>query len=272
MNNYNNNQVENLSNFHFSFLNLEENNNVFKITLNRPNKKNALHPQMVNEIAFAMHYAHFKMSIWMVLFEAEGTVFCSGADLKAMSGDVEPNDSTIPLPNNEILIGELFNKIYKPTIAVVNKDVYAGGFLILAGCLFVVANNRLNFSLPEVKRGLFPMQVMASLINIMPKRKVLDWCVRGYSITAKEAHSLGLLSHICNEDEIHSVTNKLVEEIKENSPKAISLGLEAYDNLYNTNNEHEYLSEMLNKMQQNDDAKEGLSAFKEKRKPNWTGN
>ena len=130
----------------------------------------------------------------------------------------------------------------------------------------------LNFSLPEVKRGLFPMQVMASLINIMPKRKVLDWCVRGYSITAKEAHSLGLLSHICSKDKIESVTNKLVEEIKENSPKAISLGLEAYDNLYNTNNEHEYLSEMLNKMQQNDDAKEGLSAFKEKRKPNWTGN
>ena len=61
-------------------------------------------------------------------------------------------------------------------------------------------------------------------------------------------------------------------QIKENSPTAISLGLEAYDNLYNTNNEHEYLSEMLNKMQQNDDAKEGLSAFKEKRKPNWTGN
>nr|MBC8398193.1 enoyl-CoA hydratase [Flavobacteriales bacterium] len=69
-----------------------------------------------------------------------------------------------------------------------------------------------------------------------------------------------------------SVTNKLVEEIKENSPMAISLGLEAYDNLYNTNNEHEYLSEMLNKMQLNDDAKEGLNAFKEKRIPKWTGN
>ena len=272
MNNYNKNQVENFSNFHFSFLNLEEKNNVFKIILNRPNKKNALHPQMVNEIAFAMHYAHFKKSIWVVQFEARGTVFCAGADLNAMSGDIEPNDSTIPFPNKEILIGELFNKIYKPTIAVVSKDVYAGGFLILAGCLFVIGNNKLNFSLPEVKRGLFPMQVMASLINIMPKRKVLDWCVRGYSISAAEAHGLGLLTHICSEDKIESVTNKLVEEIKENSPMAISLGLEAYDNLYNTNNEHEYLSEMLNKMQQNYDAKEGLNAFKEKRMPKWTGN
>ena len=53
------------------------------------------------------------------------------------------------------------------------------------------------------------MQVMASLINIMPKRMVLDWCVRGYSITAKEAHRLGLLSHICSEDKIESVTNTL---------------------------------------------------------------
>ena len=246
---------------------------LWRVTLDRPDKANALTEDMLATLVSIAKQAQAHPNLRALVITGAGEkVFCAGADLKAMTGDVEPNYSTIPSPNKDILIGELFNKIYKPTIAVVNKDVYAGGFLILAGCLFVVANNKLNFSLPEVKRGLFPMQVMASLINIMPKRKVLDWCVRGYSITAKEALSLGLLSHICSEDKIESVTNKLVEEIKENSPKAISLGLEAYDNLYNTNNEHEYLSEMLNKMQQNDDAKEGLSAFKEKRKPNWTGN
>ncbi|MDA9357040.1 enoyl-CoA hydratase-related protein [Flavobacteriaceae bacterium] len=269
MNYYKKNQVEYISKFHFAFIKIEEKNNVFKITLNRPDKKNALHPQMINEIAFAMHHAHFKKSIWIVLFEANGTVFCAGADLKAMSGDVEPNDSTVPVSNKEILIGELFNTVHKPTIAVVNKDVYAGGFLILAGCLFVVANDELNFSLPEVKRGLFPMQVMASLIKVMPHRKVLGWCVRGNSISAKEGYDLGLLTHVVNEDQIESVTIKLIEEIKENSPEAISLGLEAYDHIYNTNNNHDYLFKMLTKMQLTEDAIEGLNAFKEKRKPNW---
>jgi enoyl-CoA hydratase/carnithine racemase len=80
------------------------------------------------------------------------------------------------------------------------------------------------------------------------------------------------LSHITNEDQIESVTNKLIDEIKENSPKAISLGLEAYDHICNTNNDHEYLFKMLKKAQESNDGIEGLSAFKEKRKPNWQGN
>lgn len=272
MNYYKKNQVEDLSKYHFAFINVEENNNVFKITLNRPEKKNALHPQMINEIAFAMHHAHFKKSIWIVLFESTGSVFCSGADLKAMIGQIEPNNSTIPQPEKDVLIGELFNTIYKPTIAVVNKDVYAGGFLILAGCLFVVANKELKFSLPEVKRGLFPMQVMASLIKIMPQRKVLDWCVRGYSLSANEANSLGLISHITTEDKIHITTAKLIEELKENSPTAIRLGLEAFNYISNSNNDHDYLYKMLKKAQESNDGREGLMAFKEKRKPNWKGN
>ena len=123
---------------------------------------------MINEIAFAMHYAHFKSTVWVVLFEAKGSVFCAGADLKAMSGDIEPHNSSVPLPKYPVIIGDLFRKIHKPTIACVRKNVYAGGFLILAGCLFVVADNKLNFSLPEVKRGLFPFQVMASLTKVMP--------------------------------------------------------------------------------------------------------
>ena len=100
------------------------------------------------------------------------------------------------IPEKDILIVLPINW-FNSTVAVVNKDVYAGGFLILAGCLFVVANKELKFSLPEVKRGLFPMQVMASLIKIMPQRKVLDWCVRGYSISANEANK----EHT-NEDQI----------------------------------------------------------------------
>ena len=75
--------------------------------LNREKKKNALHPQMVNELAYAFQYAHSNKSIWMVVIQAKGNVFCAGADLKAMAGMAAPHDSTIPSPQGEILIGDL---------------------------------------------------------------------------------------------------------------------------------------------------------------------
>lgn len=115
------------------------------------------------------------------------------------------------------------------------------------------------------------MQVMASLIQVMPPRKVLDWCVRGYSISATQAKEQGLVTHISNQDNIENELSTLIKEILDNSPTAIRNGLEAYGYIMNQSNQHEYLLEMLNKVIKSNDAKEGFNAFKEKRKPNWTG-
>ena len=272
MNFYNKKDIQNIKSYRFDFIETSKDDHVFTITLNRPKKKNALHPQMINEIAFAMHYAHFNNSIWIVVFKANGDIFCAGADLKAIIGDIEPHNSTIPAPEKEILMGDLFNSINKPTISVVEKNVYAGGLLILAGCLYVIADENLRFSLPEVKRGLFPMQVMASLIQVMQPRKVLDWCVRGYSISAMQAKEYGLVTHLTKQDNIDNELSNLIKEILENSPTAIRLGLEAYNYITNNPDQHKYLLEMLDKAIKSNDAKEGINAFKEKRKPNWKGN
>lgn len=272
MNFYNKKDIQNIKSYRFDFIEISEDDHVFTITLNRPKKKNALHPQMINEIAFAMYYAHFNDTVWIVVFKANGDIFCAGGDLKAMMGDIEPHNSTIPVPEKEILMGDLFNSINKPTISVVEKNVYAGGFLILAGCLYVIADENLRFSLPEVKRGLFPMQVMASLIQVMQPRKVLDWCVRGYSISAMQAKEYGLVTHLTKQDNIDNELSNLIKEILENSPTAIRLGLEAYNYITNKPDQHKYLLEMLNKAIKSNDAKEGINAFKEKRKPNWKGN
>ena len=113
MNFYNKKDIQNIKSYRFDFIEISEEDRVFTITLNRPKKKNALHPQMTNEIAFAMHYAHFNNSIWVVIFKANGDTFCAGADLKAMMGDIEPHNSTIPVPEKEILMGDLFNAINK---------------------------------------------------------------------------------------------------------------------------------------------------------------
>ena len=78
-------------------------------------------------------------------------------------------------------------------------DVYAGGFLLIAGCNYVVSKDGLKLGLPEVKRGIFPMQVMESLSKVISFRNVIDWCVRGYNLDVKTAHSWGLISKIVDQ-------------------------------------------------------------------------
>ena len=271
MNLYTKEQTNSIHQQVFAFIKIEEADHVLKITLDRANKKNALHPQMVNEIAYAMHYAHFEKKIWLIVFEAEGNVFCAGADLKAMMGMIEENNSSIPSPQQAVLIAELFSKVFKPTIAKVTGDVYAGGFFFLAGCNIVVAKDDIKFGLPEVKRGLYPFQVMAALFKVMPTRKVIDWCIRGYNLPVKEAEQFGLVSQVVAADKIDATVNAIIDELKNNSPTAIRFGLEAYDHIQSSATDQKYLFEMLQKTIQSKDGQEGLTAFREKRKAVWKG-
>ncbi len=271
MNLYTKKQTQNIHSQTFAFVEVAEAEHVLTITLNRAKKKNALHPQMVNEIAYAMHYAHFEKSVWMIVVGAKGNVFCAGADLKAMAGFVEPNNSTIPKPTGKLLIGELFNKVYKPTIAKVTGDVYAGGFFFLAGCNIVVSQDDVKFGLPEVKRGLYPFQVMAALLKVMPARKVVDWCIRGYNLPVAEAERYGLVSEVVRAEDMDTAVDKIVAELKLNSPSAIRLGLEAYDYIQPNAAEHKYLYDALQRTIRTKDGQEGLRAFREKRKAEWRG-
>ena len=127
---FNENDVKNIKSYNFDFIEFEESNHVFTLTLNRPKKKNALNPQMINEIAFAFQYVSCSNSVRALLLKSNGDVFCSGLDLNAVNGDIEKNNSTVPEANSKILIGELFNKLYKPKICQLEGDVYAGWFFI----------------------------------------------------------------------------------------------------------------------------------------------
>lgn len=269
-------EKEIISGFHdqtFAFIEVEEADNVLNIRLDRAHKKNAINPVMVNELAYAMSYAHHNNQIWAVLLEGKGDVFCAGADLKSFMGVMEEHNSSIPQPSEEVLLGELFRGLHKPCIAKLTGHVLAGGFLFIAGCTHVIAAPDIRLGLPEVKRGLFPYQVMASLMEIMPSRKVLDWCMRGYDLPLEEALSYGLVTQISDRSEIDNTVKSLINDIKSNSPSAIRMGLESYAHLGAKAHaeQHNYLKNMLMKTIQTKDAQEGIQAFKEKREPVWTG-
>jgi enoyl-CoA hydratase/carnithine racemase len=196
--------------------------------------------------------------------------------LKAFAGDdtLPKNHLLFLLPKDMVKLGDEFNGLHKPCIAQVHADVYAGGFLMIGGATHVVAVESAKFGLPEVKRGIFPFQVMATLEPLMSARQLLDLCLRAKTLTAQEAKEIGLVSVVVTTENLEATVQQLVADIKEQSPTALRLGLKAFQEMKSksADDKHKYLHAMLMQCLQSKDAAEGLLAFKEKRKANWTGN
>ena len=270
---YTQEQTQNLSAQTFGYIIVEEKEHILILTLNRPEKKNAMNPVMMNEIVYALNYAHYSNDVWAVVIKANGDVFCAGADLKAFAGATEEKKSTVPEPSSPVALGDAFVHLHKPCIARVHGNVFAGAHLIVCGCTHVIVADHVQFSLPEVKRGIWPMQVMASLAPLMPARQLLDYCMRAKALSANEALQLGLATQVVTLTELNNAIHVLVEEIKALSPSAIRLGLKAWDELKNVepSMQHQFLLGMLQQVLQTEDAAEGLQAFAEKRKPVWKG-
>ncbi len=271
---YEEKETQSLKSLTFAHLIVEEKNHLLTITLNRPEKKNAMNPVILKELAYALAYAHYNSAIWAVVIAANGDVFCAGADLKSFANkNAEPTISTIPEPQQEIVIGDVFSQLHKPCIAKVNASVYAGGFLIICGCTHVIAADNTKFGLPEVKRGIWPFQVMQSMLQVMPPRTVLDFCMRARTVDATEAEKLGLVSKVVSADKLDETVQNLVDEIMQYSPSAIRLGLKAFDELKSkpSTEAHAFLKQMLAEVVQTEDAKEGIIAFTEKRQAVWKG-
>lgn len=268
-------QISQIYQHKFAYLLLKEEKNVLTVFLNRPGSKNAFNEILINELAFALSYAHYNNNIRAVVIGAMGDVWCAGADMRSFQGQKDTSgNSTIPVPPNEIVIGDLFQSIHKPCIARVHAPVFAGGFLLVCGCHYVVAPETAFFSLPEVKRGIFPFQVMASLLQIMPSRKALDLCILGKTVDAREAHHLGIVTHLVSEEnKLDGTVEMILNKIREHSPAAIRLGLKAFDELRGKKKEeqHTFLYQMLMECVKTEDAQEGIKAFKEKRAPAWKG-
>lgn len=268
---YNEKQIGNFENEQFEFIQTEIKGHKLIITLNRPEKKNAMNSPLMNELAFALAYAKYTKDVWLVVLQAHGSVFCAGADLSNFLETQKSIRSTIPEPSEPIRLGDAFIQVFKPIIAKVHASVYAGGFLLLGGCTHVVASRNAQFSLPEVKRGIWPFQVMASLERYVPARQLIDWCMRGRALSADEALKFGIVNDVVETEELDETVKNLAEDIENQAPFAIHMGLKAYYEMQSINSDkkHLYLYNMLQETLQSDDAKEGITAFKEKRKPLW---
>jgi len=251
-----------------NFIKVQREQHVFILTLARSEKRNAFSPTMVSEIAYALALANSDPEIRLIQVEAEGPVFCAGMDLKAFE-DPLVDEVNPRIPKVEKSLAELFANLDKPSICVVRGDVIAGGFLIALSCTYLFAMPHVRFSLPEVKIGLFPFQVLALLLEYMPERKAMDLCIQGRSFSAEEALEKELLYAILEPEEAELDTLK--RTIVANAPLAIAKGVGALRKLKENSltDKYAFLLDELAKLRQTADFREGMAAMRDKRKGEW---
>ncbi|GHE29431.1 enoyl-CoA hydratase/isomerase family protein [Sphingobacterium griseoflavum] len=206
----------------YNYIKATVDDHVFTLTLARPEKRNAFTPTMVNEIAHALADAANDHKIRLVLFRAEGPVFCAGMDLKVFNN---PSLDTLnpAIKNKNISLGEVMDSFHKPTVAVVEGDVIAGAFLLLLGCTYVLAAPQVRFRLPELALGIFPFQVMAGLLKVMPEKKVLQLCLDTDYFSVEQAMAYGIVDDLLTDARL----TDLKARFNEVDVEALKTGIQA---------------------------------------------
>jgi methylglutaconyl-CoA hydratase len=242
------------------------------ITINRPEKRNAINGDVIAGIARGYRLAHDERDVRVIVLTGAGDkAFCAGADLQN-TGSAFAADFAKPNVDYADLL-RLSQNATKPAIARVNGVCMAGGIGLLCMTDMAIAADHVMFGLPEVKVGVFPMQVLSLLQSIVPRRLVNEWAITGEPFEAKTALSAGLLNYAVPQAELDAKLDWLIGRITDKSPTAIRRGKYAMRAIASMSFDQSiaYTETQIALLAMTEDAKEGLKAFGEKRKPSWPG-
>ena len=243
----------------------------FWIVLNRPDKRNAINAEVVAGVTEGYARAHADAAVRVIVLTGAGDkAFCAGGDLQPGKG------FAFDFAQPNLAYADLLRQAAAatlPTIARVNGICMAGGMGLLAMTDMAVASDAALFGLPEVKVGVFPMQVLSLLQGLVPQRTLREWCLTGEPFDAETARAAGLVNYVVPAEMLDERTDGLVARLADKSPTAIRRGKYAMRALASMSFEQglAYAESAIATLALTEDAKEGLAAFNEKRKPSWTG-
>jgi methylglutaconyl-CoA hydratase len=257
----------------YKTLHLAHDGNIATVTLNRPDKRNAISYELIEELLAALDEVA-KSSAQVLILTGAGKAFCSGMDLDNLKSLVgrSPEQS---LKDSEIM-AQLFRSLYdfpRPTIAAVNGAAIAGGCGLATLCDFTLAVPDAKFGYTEVRIGFIPAIVSTFLLRQIGEKHARDLLLTGRIIGAEEAQRIGLINEIIPSEELVSRAMELASQLMENSPGSLKctkrllsehamVELDAQIGLAVRENAA---------IRQTRDFREGVSSFLEKRKPRWSG-
>ena len=246
---------------------------VATITINRPERRNALSWTVMSELRTAFEAAKSDAAVRVVTLTGAGDkAFCAGADLTGMRADAgwaEVHDGRGEL-------ARLFRSMWelgKPIVARVRGYALAGGFGLCLACDFVVASDDAQFGTPEIDVGLWPYMITVPLVRSMPPKVALELMMTGRRVAADEALRIGFVNRVVPVDELDGAVAELTVTLASKSPAIMKLGRDSFYAVWDQSAENalKLLHTMLTITSATDDAAEGIAAFAEKRAPEWQG-
>lgn len=248
-------------------------NNIFTITINRPDKLNALNKTVLEELSKAIDEVINNAEIKSAIITGAGPkAFVAGADITEFLSLDAAGGKALAQKGQDLVFSKIEN-CTKPIVAAVNGFALGGGCELAMCCHFRVASENAKFGQPEVNLGLIPgYGGTQRLVQLIGKGKALELLMSAAMIDANEAKQLGLVNYVVATEALLDHTKQIVSVINSKAPLAIAACIKAANAVYDeTKNGFEVEVEEFGKCFGTDDMKEGVSAFLEKRKANFLG-
>src|SRR5689334_561312 len=242
-----------------------------RITLNRPDKRNALSLELMQDLIETLRRVSGDPGVRVIILEAAGPAFSAGHDLSEMIGRDVPFFQRLFDVCTELM--ETIHLLPQPVIAKVQGIATAAGCQLVAACDLAVAAEDARFATPGVKIGLFCSTPMVPLSRAIGRKRALDMLLTGRPISAQTALEWGLVNRVVPAHLVEAEVNELVDAIARSSPLTVGIGKEAFYAQVELDEHRAYdLTKAVMAMNARaDDAQEGMCAFLEKRPPEWRG-
>ena len=259
----------------FKTLITSEQNGIFTVTLNRPEKRNAISYDLIQDLLRALGQAE-RSACHVLLITGSGKAFCAGMDLENLKALSAANKSHAEHVEDSRMMARLFRAIYdfpKPSIAAVNGAAIAGGTGIATLCDITIAVPEAKFGYTEVRIGFVPAIVSTFLMRQIGEKQARDLLLTGRLIDAAEAYRIGLINEVVAPENLMVRAHEIANLLMENSPASVRATKALISRKLNADLDEqiEAAVEQNARMRLSDDFREGVASFLEKRKPKWSG-